>query len=84
MNPIEYFKEKKKKKIALLCICFLFYIYFAIVIRNFILSPAELNKWLVVMILLLENVFSVIAGLLIYNLIIEIDEEKEYIDGLKI
>jgi len=84
MNLTEYFKEKKRKKIALLVICFIFYIYFAIVIRQFILSPVDLNKWLVVIILLLENVFSVLAGLLIYNLMIETDEEKEYIEGLKI
>jgi len=84
MNLTEYFKEKRRKKIALLVICFIFYIYFAIVIRQFILSPVDLNKWLVVIILLLENVFSVLAGLLIYNLMIETDEEKEYIEGLKI
>jgi len=84
MNLTEYFKEKRRKKIALLVICLIFYIYFAIVIRQFILSPVDLNKWLVVIILLLENVFSVLAGLLIYNLMIETDEEKEYIEGLKI
>lgn len=84
MNLSEYFKEKKKKKIALLVICFIFYVYFAIVIRQFILSPADLNKWLVIILLLVENIFSVVSGLIIYNLIIETNEEKEYIEGLKI